>query len=253
MGNQESVSNTMTDIVNQSVTNVSMETSNTCRQDNTGIQTLNFSEIDADSGCSIIMSDITQTSFAAPNFACSSSTANETELLNKLKTELDQKSEAAVSGLTIGQQKSTSNAIANVKNLIQNNISMKTTSECIQNNIAQQKQTYSRIKGSCPRYCANPQLCVGLPPSLCDMSKCNISFKNISQSIVQKATSDCLSENANVTRVINETATEIAQASKAATEGAINTGSSAMITACVIVVAIIALIGFLNYDKSKFQ
>jgi hypothetical protein len=219
MGNQQSTSTAISDVVNKSMTNVLISNSSTCGQNNSSVQELSFDNIEAGDGCSLSFNNISQTTSQTPNFTCSSQSQNETELLNKFKTELEQQASAAVSGLGGAlNSEATSNTISMVRNEIENNINISNTSTCVQNNVSEQLLNFSKIKTSCPAYCRNPSLCKGVE-KLCDMDKCETDFSNISQSITQAAVANCLSSNSTITKIINDAANDISQTAESKNTG----------------------------------
>jgi hypothetical protein len=216
MGNQQSSAQAITDIVNNATTNVLMQSSQKCGQNNTSSQTMEFSDITAGPGCNLDFSNISQTSIQSPNFTCALSAANSSELQNQLSTQLDQAAKSEQSGLA-GALNSTSNSnsIATIKSNIMNNINISQVSECVQNNISTQKQKFGKISASCPGYC-NTGCQSGFT---CDMSLCRTNFNNISQSITQSAVGSCLSNNSALQKVINDSANQVSQISSASNKG----------------------------------
>lgn len=219
MGNQESTANVISDVVNKSVTNVLASSSSNCAQTNNLVQEQVFKDLQADEGCSLSFSNISQTSVQSPNFTCSSDSKNDTALASQFKTELLQQANATVSNSTIGNAVANSLNKNNTINDIANNINISTISSCVQDNFLKQSQGFNTIKASCPAYCRNPQLCIGLDPKICDMSKCSINYSDISQSATQSAVASCLSSNANYQKILSETSNKIAQEAKTTNTG----------------------------------
>lgn len=222
MGNQTATSKAMTDVLNKAITNVIMENSNKCGQNNSAIQTINVSGIETKGCKQNIISDISQESMQTVNFSCATDAANESELLSSFKNELDQESSAAVSGLggALNSQ-SNSETIANIKNEIENNINMKNISECIANTINEQTQNYTDLTFDCteglPGYCST-----GCPDGYtCDFSVCNTKFElsKLNQNLVQQAAATCTAKSENLSKIINEASSEIKQTSEATTKG----------------------------------
>lgn len=221
MGNQNSTAAVISDTVNKSVTNVLVTSSSSCGQNNNLVQEQIFKDIQADEGCALNFSNISQTAIQSPNFTCSSDSKNDSTLASQFKNELQQQANAAVSNSTIGNAVANSLNKNNTINDIANNISISTVSSCVQDNFLKQAQGFNTIKASCPAYCRNPQLCIGLDPKICDMSKCSINYTDISQSATQSAVASCLSSNANYQKILSETANKITQEAQA-----VNTGVS---------------------------
>jgi hypothetical protein len=222
MGNQTATSKAMTDVLNEAITNVMMESSNKCAQNTSSIQTINLKGLKTRGCGKVKISDINQESMQAVNFSCSTDATNESSLLSSFANKLDQASNAAVSGLggALNSQ-SNSETIANIKNKIQNNINMKTMSECIANTVAEQTQNYENLEFDCkeglPGYCD-----MGCAPGYqCDMSKCETGFElsKLNQNLVQQAAATCTAKAENLTKIINEASSEIKQTSEATTKG----------------------------------
>lgn len=228
MGAQQSTSNVINDTVNKSISNVLVSSSSNCAQNNTLENTQIFKNITPDEGCSLTFTNISQTAQQSPNFTCSSNSTNDSQLATQFKNDLQQEIDKKVSNFPIGYASDVSEITNKLVNDITNNISISNVSSCVQNNMLQQKQEFDTIKGSCPSYCnkSNSQMCVDLAkisPSLaattCDMSKCNITFNNITQSSIQSAVGNCLSSNANYQSILSETATELSQVAKSENKG----------------------------------
>ena len=219
MGNQQSTTSTITNVVNDSLTNVLMDSSQTCGQNNTAIQNMNFSNIHPGAGCNLDFSGISQTSIQTPNFTCSTNSNNDSQLAAQFATQLQQQSSAAISGIpgAINNQ-AVSNAVTNVQNTIKNNIHVSQVASCVQNNLAQQTQNFTNITPQCPAYCNN-----GCPAgNICDMSKCTTNFNNINQTLTQNAVTSCLSANSAVNKAISSAASDIATATTASNTGFLN-------------------------------
>jgi|SRR6476660_3601682 len=94
---QSARSNILNETINKSATNVFLNSSANCGQNNSIIQQLSISDIKSQDGCGLEISDISQYSMQAPKFTCTSDTANETDLMAKFKTELEQNAKSVVS------------------------------------------------------------------------------------------------------------------------------------------------------------
>lgn len=248
MGAQQSTSNIINDTVNQSISNVLISSSSNCAQNNTLENTQIFKNITPDEGCSLSFTNISQTAQQSPNFTCSSNATNDSQLATQFKNDLQQEIDKKVSNFPIGYASDVSEITNKLVNDITNNISISNVSSCVQNNMLQQKQEFDTIKGSCPSYCnkGNSQMCVDLAkisPSLaattCDMSKCDITFNNITQSSIQSAVGNCLSSNSNYQSILSETATELSQVSKSENTGV---NLSSVLTASFLPLLIIGIV-----------
>jgi len=258
MGNQQSRSNIINETINKSATSVFLNSSANCGQNNNVIQQLSFSNIKAGDGCNTEFDGITQISVQAPTFSCSSDIANETDLMAKFKTELQQNAKAEVSGLA-GAVNSESIAEATNKlvNDISNNININSLSNCVQDNYVKQTADFNNISLSCPAYCNNPGLCAGLNPTLakllCNPDKCTNKFSNINQSIVQKAVGECVQKNSNIQKVIAEADTSLVQSAESKNTGidiaeiVSSFGLSIMLP--IIIMAVVGLVGFYLFSN----
>ncbi len=239
MGNSQSTSQAVSDIVNTSMTNVLMSSSNNCGQNNSASQQLDFNDISAGQGCNLSFDGISQKLIQTPNFTCSSNSNNESQLMASFQSQLDQNANAAVSGLPSAlNSQAISQTISKLKTDISNNIQINQVSNCVQNNIAEQKMKFGKISTSCPAYCNNPLLCKGVE-SLCDMSKCTTKFSNISQDLTQAAVSSCLASNANLTKVISDVSNKISQTAESKNTGISMAGIASSLIPLLIIVCII--------------
>lgn len=242
MGNQQSTANTINDTVNKAMTNVLMNSSSNCSQNNSSVQELSFSDIKSDPGCRLNFSNISQTSVQTPNFTCSSDSKNNADLLNQFKTQLQQQAQATLSGIpgAINSQ-SVSNTVNKLQNDITNNINVNQVSNCVQNNLASQKAQFGHIESSCPGFCQT-----GCPPGYnCDMNLCSVDFNNISQSITQAAVAKCVSSNSTVTNAVNNAANDLSQTSSAKNTGIDFTSLSSLTTVWIIFIVAAVLLSCL--------
>lgn len=242
MGNRQSTANIVSETINKSMTNVLMSNSQTCQQNNNSAQELKIENITAKDGCSLSISGISQQMVQAPNFSCSSNSSNEADLLAKFKTELEQQASATMSGFSSAINSSVTTDVKNkLVNDITSNINVSNTSQCVQNNIAEQSASLNKITSSCPIYCWNPTVATACAKSgNCDFSKCEVQIKDISQSITQEAVANCLSSNSNVTNIINEASNKIEQTADTKDEG-ISMGQ--MMISLVIILIILFMSG----------
>lgn len=226
MGNQQSSASVINDTVNKSLSNILMSSSSSCTQTNTLSQKQVFSNITADDGCSVSISNIDQTANQSPNFTCSSSVANSSDLTSKFKTDLDQKAAAQISNFTIGNAQSSSDIKNKLVNDITNNINISNVSTCVQDNFLKQSQGVDTVKASCPGYCRNAHVCAELAAisptfaaAFCDPSKCSINISGFNQSAIQGAIGNCLSSDSNYQKTLTDAANAIAQDAKASNTG----------------------------------
>ena len=220
MGNQQANAESMTEVLNEAITNVMMESSSKCGQNTSSIQTINFDDFGVEDCTKNFFGDISQESMQTINFSCANDAKNESELATAFANKLDQAASAKVSGMGGAlNSESNSKVVADVKNQIVNNINMKNISECISNTVAEQTQNYKKIRFKCkmPGYCNT-----GCPPGYtCDESKCVSEFelRNIGQNLIQQATGTCTAKSENLSKIINAASSEIKQTSEATTKG----------------------------------
>lgn len=216
MGNQQSTSKTVSNIVNKVVSQVLVQNSSQCAQNNSSTQSISISNIQADKGCTLDFKNISQKSVQTPNFTCSSSTDNSAALQSTLASALKQEAASQVSGLAGAlNSKSTATTLTNLANDISNNINITNVSQCVQNNLASQNLEITGVKASCPSFCNDG--CT--PGNQCDMGRCTIRFEDISQELTQQAVANCLSSNSNVSSAISKASTELQQATVSKNEG----------------------------------
>lgn len=253
MGNQQSSADIVNDVLNKTVTNVLIENSQNCSQNNTSVQDMSFNDISADEGCSINFSGISQTALVAPNFTCSSKQENNSELMNKLQTALGSEAESKLSGLAGALNSESRTTIKNkIVNEITNNINMSNVSSCVQDNLSKQKLQFKKIVASCPSYCRNVRQCKGVE-NMCDMSQCKINFTDINQSLTNKAVASCMSANENVQKIVNDVANDVTSSAKASNTGIDITMSYGVSIVCsfVCLSIIIAIFAFLNSSAGQ--
>jgi len=218
MGNQQSTSETITNVTTEAITSVLLESSQKCEQSGSTQQTINISDIDlSGTGCNLIIDDVTQEVFAEFKLDCAQKNESQTSIANDLKLKLEQLANATNSGITIGNSESRAKALANTTTKIENNIDMKSITECVQKTLNTQDMSISNIKGGCPAFCNNPN---PEPYQIEAMEKnCNMRVSNISQRVVKGAVANCLGENTSFNDVVNESAAEFAQETSAEVEG----------------------------------
>lgn len=226
MGNQQSSSNIINDTVNKSLSNILISSSSSCSQTNSLEQSQVFSNITGEEGCSVSITDVNQMSQQSPNFTCASSKTNDSELMAKFKTELEQQAEAHIKNSTIGNAESRVENSNKLVNDIVNNISISNISSCVQDNFLKQSQGVNNIKASCPSFCRQPEVCVQLAKinpafatAFCDSSKCNINMSGFNQSAIQGAIANCLAEDTNYQKALGESANTLTQMAETTNDG----------------------------------
>lgn len=267
MGNQQSSSTVINDTVNKSLSNILMSSSSTCAQTNSLEQKQVFSNITGDEGCNVTISDVNQTALQSPNFTCSSTKTNESDLMSKFKTELNQQAEAHIKNSTIGNAESRVTNSNKIVNDIVNNISISNVSSCVQDNFLKQSQGVDNVKASCPGYCRNADVCVELvkvsptfAAAFCDPSKCSINVSGFNQSAVQGSIASCLVEDTNYQKVLSESGNTLSQMAKTtndgvdvakiidstgdAVSGVINSAQTSIIVIGIVIVVLVAIAAY---------
>jgi len=222
MGNQQSSSDVISDTVNKSVTKVLISSSSTCGQSNSLTQSQVFNNIKGDTGCSVNITNVSQTANQTPNFTCSSNTSNSTDLMSQLQTQLKQQAEANIENSTLGNAEAQTTNINKIVNDISTDINISSVSSCVQDNFLKQSQGVNTISASCPSYCRDPSICVQMAPydpKFCDMSKCAIEVSDFAQASMQGAVGNCLASNQNYQKILSESANTVSQLAKATNTG----------------------------------
>lgn len=222
MGNQQSSTTIINDTVNKAATNVLMNSSSECSQNNSLSQIQVFKNISGAKGCSPNFSS-DQSAQQSPNFTCASDSKNESDLLTKFENELTQQAEAQAKNFVVGNAETRASTSNKIVNDVLTNINISNLSTCIQDNMATQSQSLEGIEYGCPAYCGNPELCrVFLEfghPELCDQDKCIVHVADLAQAAVQSAVGNCLSKNTNLQKAINDNAITTTQVSNSKNTG----------------------------------
>jgi len=146
IGDCGSTAKTVTDIVNESVTNVIMSSSQSCGASMSANQQLTFSNIKT-MGCNVNFSNISQEADLTQNFSCSQNSDQSATLAAKFKTELDAKTEAVTTGLF--PSPSDAETITKLKNKVVANIDISSISTCVASFIANQNLTFGKLDIDC--------------------------------------------------------------------------------------------------------
>lgn len=251
MGNQQSTSNAIMDVVNTATTNVLMQNSNICGQNNSQSQTISISNIKSPN-CPVKISGISQTALQAPNFTCLSDSSQSANIATQLQSAIKQQADAAVGGLSLQlNSQAVSNATTKIQNAVNTNVNISNLSSCIQNNLQDQNTTIHTIESGCPSYCAIG--CAGISDSkLCEtmLSKCSTDISNISQAATQAAVANCTSKNSALTSAVTSIANDLSQsASSSATginiPGLASLGALALPCIIIVIILIILAVGFM--------
>ena len=249
MGNQQSTSNAVMDVVNTATTNVLMQNSSKCGQNNSQSQSIDISNIDTSgTSCSININGVSQTAVQTPSFSCLSDSSQSANLQSQLQTAIKQQADSAVSGIggALNSQ-ATSNAITKLQNVVNTNINISNISTCVQNNLQNQDFKVHFMRSGCPGYCST-----GCPPGIiCDMSKCSLNIGNISQTATQAAVANCTSKNSTLTSAVTSIANDLSQSAVSKNTG-IDLGASLASFGTFVIPLIISIVLciliFLGYE-----
>lgn len=241
MGSGESVAKTVNETINESMTNIVATNSSKCGQDTVATQTLNFNNIETADYCSLDMSNISQNLVLESNFTCEAAKQNDFELLKTIQNKLKQETESKVSGIPIGNPKSTAENINKTINRNLTNINIQNISECAQRSMAQQKLGIAKIKASCPYLCKSPTLPRGMSArGFKDV--CTITFNNIGQEMKLKAVGDCVSNDTNVSKMVEEVTNIAEQSATSTVSGFDFTGSLLVFIPILLIIAAIFIL-----------
>lgn len=242
MGNQQSRSTAIQDVVNKSITDVLLTSSSTCSQSNSAVQKIEISGVDTGPYCRLNITDINQTSVMTPNFTCSSNNTNNTSLMTDFQNKLDNNAKSAVSGLSLNlNSESNATAITTLKNEIKNNISVSNVSSCVQNNFSDQSFISRGARSGCPAYCGNINGCPA--GNTCDLNLCSVNFGNINQTLVSSAVGNCLSSNSNLTSAINTAANTLQTSADSSNSGVLG-GFGGIMAIIIVVIIVMIMAGF---------
>jgi len=213
MGNQQSISDNISKVINKSMTDILFSSSSSCSQNTESVQMINISGITAGQYCTLSIKDLNQSSVQAPNLACAISTDNAVSLQTSFEALLKQAADAEVSGLSGAvNSQAISKSLSELINTVSSRINVTSVASSIQNTISSNSASLTDISSGCPAVCGNPNI---VPPK----GTCEIIIENISQSIIQEAVSKLVSSNKTVADQIYKTSTVIDQETKSSNKG----------------------------------
>lgn len=242
---QRSTSESISNIINKSITDTLIGNSQNCSQSNSSSQKLNISKIKT-KGCPITISDISQNSVSIPNFSCYSESLNSLNFKNDLQNAVKQNAKSETSGL-VGAfwSESYSSTINNNITDIETNLNLQNLSKCIQDNTAEQTLDINNIEVDCsPCY---GDFCKTYPTSeLCTFCKGGVSINNISQKILQNAVGKCIGKNTNIQDTITKIANQVDQVTSSKATGI----DFSFIAVIVIICGLILVVFFYNGSQT---
>jgi hypothetical protein len=246
MGNQTSTSQTISETVNKALNDIVMSSSSKCEigTDISALQSFDFSNSKVQKGCSLNFSNIKQNVTNDTKLTCVNKDTLQNNIESQFKTTLEQLAKSQVSGVAGAVNSAAlSENVSKLANDIVTKVDINDLSTCITNNTMKGTLIFKDIPVSCPAYCENPKMCTVsmYKNKICDMDKCSINYKDISQNIVNTSINDCTSNNETINKIISDAANEIKQTSSSENTG-INIGGIFAIV--LIIVAIGAGIYF---------
>ena len=231
MGAQFSKAQTETNIVNKSVTNVIMKSSQNCSANITSNQELTFSDIKT-RGCNVNFNDISQEADISQNFSCAQESSQSADLQSKLKTELDAQTAAVTKGFTVGMNSSESKTLTNLKNSVVANIDVSSIANCVANIIASQKLEFGKLDIDCRG--ANDK---------------SLNFKNIKQKITMTQVSKCIQNNPQASKAVADFENKLKISTSAKTEGIDALASLASVLIPCIISVILSVIIYIFFNS----
>jgi len=187
MGANVSKQQLLIDTINKTVSDVLLENVSSCGINNNILQSMNFSNFDLEN-CDLVFSNINQSSNSSIQLKCINTNINETDTLNKIKNNLINNFKSETNGINFGFNININEIIDKKVNEIVNNINIRNISECVNNSITQQLMDFGKIK---VKNCKTP-----------------ITFNNISQHVINTQVSDCINNNQNITKIVNDLVNE---------------------------------------------
>lgn len=230
MGASSSRAFSATDVVNECITNVSMNNSNSCSSTNSLGQDLSIRDITIIGDCPLNISGISQNAKLNANFTCLQDSNNSASLKNQLATQLDQKMKASLEGLNLNLSSSAEvEAYTQIRNNIVTNVDFSNLSSCVASNIAAQKMDIGGFKMQC------------------SSSGAGINISDIKQMVALTSIAECTQKNTSLVDAINNLQTIVDQKLEAENSGLSTAALMAgLLVIILIVVAIICVSMGLN-------
>ena len=186
MGAAFSQSFSSSNILNECLTDILLDSSTNCTLTQNTNQQLTFKDMTF-SGCDVNFQNINQTANLSTNLSCAQETTQAASLQSKFENALDKKLESAIKQLNLGLNASQNTSIAYLKNVIKNSVSVTSIAQCIGQTITSQKQTFSKLQFKCTPGQTNV-----------------ITFGNIKQELVSRNVAQCTQRNESLTKATNE-------------------------------------------------
>lgn len=215
---QRSTSESISNIINKSITDTIIGNSQNCSQSNSSSQKLNISKLKT-KGCPITISNISQNTQSAPDFSCFAKTLNTTDFTNDFKNNIKQNTKAETSGLAGAiWSEAYSSTINNNITTIENSLNLQNLSQCIQDNTAEQIANINNIEVDCSPCYGN--FCKTYPTSeMCTFCKGGININNFSQKVLQTAVGNCTANNSSMQKIISSMSNEVTQVASSKATG----------------------------------
>ena len=232
MGANTSKSENVSDTLNMSLSETTVDATQECASNSTNIQELNISNIKGD-GCQIDISGISQTANISTSLDCVNSQSFESSLKSKVKKVMEQTAKASADGIAVFTANSSDTKnVARLTNVVQTKLDIKQLAKCIKDDYAKQTLNISNINIDCTK----------LPPKYA-----KISIKNIKQALTSKSVAKCLNEQDGMQQNIQELDEKTKQVSDSKTSGltmgALTTSSSSSTSCfCSVIIVIIIIV-----------
>jgi hypothetical protein len=230
MGANVAKASSKSDVVNRAITDVLISNSSQCMQTGTTDQELKIGDITT-SGCTVNISNISQTTSVLANFACSQSSANSADLQNKLAAALKSNTAATLSGLpTAIVSVSETKSVDSLVNEVLSNINMTNIASCVSSEINKQKMSIGGIKSSCYPWQS-------------------VNITDVVQSLIVKTVSKCVQSNANTAKAANDLNAKLDSMTTAANKGFSFGDPKTFLIIFIIVIALAG--GVFAYSKMR--
>lgn len=244
MGVQVSKASSVTKSTSEVVNDIIKETSQSCSGSTTASQILDISGIRT-KGCKVNISNVSQSGKVESKFECFQSQQSSTDMENKFKKHIDDKVEAANSGVGLGWSQADSQSLTETKNKLVNSFKMSNVATCLASTsvdqmlrmgdyvfdctygdelkVVDEKITRLETKGSevelnafelslLNTYRQEKQRIQSRPPI-------EVSIGNISQDLFLKAATNCVQKQTDAQKLMNDFDEKILKSTAAKVEG----------------------------------
>lgn len=225
MGAAISKSSVETDIVNSIITNILMTSSQSCTSSVSAEQKIKIGDIKA-VGCTVNISGISQVVDINQNFSCVNSSNTDSELQNKLQTDLEQKLKAVTEGQVFGYSNSDAKVLNKLKNDVVTNVNMSSIATCVSSALSDQMIDITGLTVRCRR-------------------GESLNITSVKQQVTMTQVTECINKDAKAASAINAFETKMKTVAEAHTKGldlALLGGGSSSVSCFSVVIVIVMLI-----------